>query len=102
MKTHSFISRCLLAVGAALLALTAYAPAASAQIGIRIGRPGYAVEYGEPPVCQYGYYDYEPYECAPYGYYGDGYFYNGIFLGVGPWGGYGYNHGWGGHRLDRK
>ena len=33
------------------------------------------------------------------GYYGPGYFYNGIFLGMGPWGGWGYSHGWGGHRF---
>jgi len=33
------------------------------------------------------------------GYYGPGYFYNGIFLGMGPWAGWGYGHGWGGHRF---
>jgi hypothetical protein len=51
------------------------------------------------PVCSYGYYDYAPYACAPYGFYGPGYFYNGIFLGMGPWAGWGYGHGWGGHRF---
>jgi hypothetical protein len=59
-----------------------------------------AVEFGVQPICPYGYYDYEPYECAPIGFYGPGYFYNGIFIGVGPWGGWGYNHGWGGHRFN--
>jgi hypothetical protein len=61
-------------------------PAARTQVSITIGGP--------PPVCTYGYYSYTPYACAPYGYYGPGYFYNGIFLGVGPWRHWGYTHGW--------
>ncbi len=76
---------------AALLAGMALAPAAQAQLVINIG--------GAPPSCAYGYYGYAPYACAPYGYYGPGYFYNGIFLGMGPWGGWGYSHGWGSHRF---
>lgn len=76
---------------AVLLAGLAMAPAARAQIVIGFGTP--------PPVCAYGYYEYPPYACAPYGFYGRGYFYNGIFLGVGPWAGWGYAHGWGGHRF---
>jgi len=75
----------------ALLAPLALAPRANAQIAISIGGP--------PPICSYGYYGYAPYSCAPVGYYGPGYFYNGIFLGMGPWAGWGYNHGWGGHRF---
>ena len=75
----------------ALLAPLALAPKANAQVAITIGGP--------PPVCSYGYYGYAPYSCAPVGYYGSGYFYNGIFLGMGPWAGWGYNHGWGGHRF---
>jgi hypothetical protein len=74
----------------ALLAGLAMAPAAQAQI---------VVDIGVQPVCSYGYYGYAPYACAPYGYYGPGYFYNGIFLGMGPWGGWGYSHGWGDHRF---
>ncbi len=66
------------------------APVAQAQVSIQIG---------VQPVCSYGYYDYAPYQCAPVGYYGSGYFYNGIFLGMGPWAGWGYGHGWGGHRF---
>lgn len=79
---------------AALFAGLALAPATQAQIslGINIGGP--------PPVCPYGYFEYPPYQCAPYGFYGPGYFYNGIFLGVGPWSNWGYNHGWGGHRFN--
>src|SRR5580698_8523052 len=74
----------------ALLAGLAMAPAAKAQV---------VVDLGVQPVCSYGYYGYAPYQCAPMGYYGPGYFYNGIFLGMGPWGGWGYSHGWGGHRF---
>ena len=78
---------------AALFAGLALAPAAHAQISVGIGFGG------PPPVCEYGYYEYAPYGCAPSGFYGPGYFYNGIFLGVGPWAGWGYGHGWGGHRF---
>jgi hypothetical protein len=72
------------------LAVAPVAPVAQGQVVINIG---------VPPVCPYGYYDYAPYACAPVGYYGPGYFYNGIFLGVGPWAGWGYAHGWGQHRF---
>ncbi len=51
------------------------APPAHAQI---------VVNLGVQPNCPYGYYDYAPYQCAPMGFYGSGYFYNGIFLGMGP------------------
>src|ERR1700677_1373590 len=74
----------------ALLAALALAPMAHAQVMVSIG---------VQPVCSYGYYDYAPYACSPYGFYGPGYFYNGIFLGMGPWGGWGYSHGWGSHRF---
>src|SRR5580693_3906825 len=75
----------------ALLAGLAMAPAAQAQVYVSVGIQ---------PVCQYGYYDYAPYSCSPYGYYGPGYFYNGIFVGMGPWSGWGYGHGWGAHRFS--
>jgi hypothetical protein len=42
------------------------------------------------PYCDYGYYAYYPYACAPYGYYGDDWFVGGLFIGAGPWG-----YGWG-------
>jgi hypothetical protein len=74
----------------ALLDGLALAPAAQAQV---------VIDIGVQPSCAYGYYGYSPYACAPYGYYGPGYFYNGIFLGMGPWGGWGYSHGWGSHRF---
>ena len=50
-----------------------------AQVSVGIG-----VAAG-PPACSYGYYNYYPYACAPYGYYGPSYFVNGIFIGAGPW-----------------
>jgi hypothetical protein len=62
-----------------------------------------SVQIGPPPVCPYGYFDYAPYECAPYGYYGPEWFPNGVFLGAGPW--YrGREHFWGhvNRRYDRR
>jgi hypothetical protein len=73
----------------AMLASLALVPAVQAQVVISI-----------QPTCSYGYYDYAPYACAPAGFYGPGYFYNGIFLGMGPWAGWGYSHGWGHHRFS--
>jgi hypothetical protein len=39
----------------------------------------------DEPVCPYGYYDFAPYACAPYGYYGPEWFVGGLFIGTGPW-----------------
>src|SRR6202521_75615 len=50
--------------------------------GVGIGAPAY---YGPAPVCTYGYYDYYPYACAPYGFYGPDWFSGGVFIGAGPW-----------------
>jgi hypothetical protein len=44
-----------------------------------------SVSIGPAPVCPYGYFDYAPYSCAPYGYYGPDWFVGGIFIGAGPW-----------------
>ena len=44
-----------------------------------------SVDVGIAPECPYGYYDYAPYACAPYGYYGPEWFTGGIFIGAGPW-----------------
>jgi len=91
LRTHRFAVRSLLLVGATtLLASVVLVPTVSAQVVISL----------TPPVCSYGYYEYAPYACAPSGFYGPGYFFNGIFLGVGPWASWGYNHGWGGHRFS--
>src|SRR5271170_6009859 len=71
------------------------APYAHAQrIGVAIGvGPGYV---GPAPVCSYGYYNYYPYACAPYGFYGPSWFSGGIFIGAGPWF-HGYRGGFYGH-----
>ena len=44
-----------------------------------------AINIGVPPTCPYGYFDYAPYNCAPYGYYGPEWFSGGVFIGAGPW-----------------
>src|SRR5580698_9639085 len=82
----------VLGLGLGLLAT----PSANAQVSVGVGvGPAYGgyEAYGAPPACTYGYYPYAPYSCAPYGYYGPDYFYNGIFIGVGPWFGWGWGHG---------
>src|ERR1700735_5470768 len=43
------------------------------------------VNIGAAPICPYGYFDYAPYDCAPYGYYGPDWFVGGVFIGAGPW-----------------
>lgn len=84
--------KALIFSAALLIGSLAIAPSAKAQVSV-------GINLGAPPVCQWGYYNYAPYACAPYGFYGPGYFYNGIFLGVGPWANWGYAHGWGAHRF---
>jgi hypothetical protein len=44
-----------------------------------------SIDIGVAPVCPYGYFDYAPYDCAPYGYYGPDWFVGGVFIGAGPW-----------------
>ena len=58
-----------------LLAAGSVAPA---QISVGVG-------IGVAPICPYGYFDYAPYDCAPYGYYGPDWFDGGLFIGAGPW-----------------
>lgn len=58
------------------VALLCCAPTESAQVSINVG---------VAPVCPYGYFDYAPYDCAPYGYYGPDWFVGGVFIGAGPW-----------------
>ncbi len=60
----------------AAMAIGAGAPKAAAQISVSVGIA---------PACPYGYYDYAPYHCAPYGYYGPEWFRGRTFIGVGPW-----------------
>ena len=61
------------------------------------------VGVGAPPGCPYGYYDYAPYNCSPYGYYGPDWFNGGLFIGAGPWfhGGRGF-YGHVDHRYDPR
>jgi hypothetical protein len=67
---------CALALAVVAAGFTATAPRSEAQVAIGIGAA---------PVCPYGYYDYAPYACAPYGYYGPEWFSGGVFIGAGPW-----------------
>src|SRR3954470_11504963 len=102
-----------LALLTALMVPAAYSQAqVSVGIGFGVG-PGYV---SGPPACVYGYYDYYPYACAPYGYYGTDWFVNGVFIGAGPWYHWGhpagfwnrgyYGRGWGhegwGHAYARS
>src|SRR5260370_38732561 len=64
------------ALVALFAALTSIPSSAPAQVSLNIGAE---------PACPYGYYDYAPYDCAPYGYYGPEWFNGGAFIGVGPW-----------------
>ena len=47
---------------------------ASLTVSVDIGVPQFA----------YGYYDFAPYNCAPYGYYGPDWLVGGVFIGAGP------------------
>jgi hypothetical protein len=79
-----------LAFSALAIALVSGAPTAKPQVSISIGAA---------PVCPYGYFDYEPYSCAPYGYYGPDWFVGGVFVGAGPW--FHGRHGFYGHVDNR-
>ena len=64
------------AFSALAVALLSAPSAGPAQVG---------VDVGVAPICPYGYFDYPPYDCAPYGYYGPDWFEGGFFIGAGPW-----------------
>src|ERR1700743_210844 len=72
------------------VALVSSVSVAPAQVSINIG---------PAPVCPYGYFDYAPYDCAPYGYYGPDWFTGGIFIWAGPW--FHCPHGFYGHVDNR-
>src|SRR5260370_32776793 len=65
-----------LALSTLIAALLSIPSSAAPQVSINIGAEA---------VCPYGYYDYKPYSCAPYGYYGPEWFNGGVFIGSGPW-----------------
>src|SRR3984957_3631359 len=68
-----------------LKAFAFLAVAAALSTGLSSAPAQVAVSIGAAPVCPYGYYDFEPYNCAPYGYYGPDWFVGGLFIGDGPW-----------------
>jgi hypothetical protein len=78
----------------AMLLIVPFAATAHSQVavGIGVGPAVVAAPYAYgPPACDWGYYAYYPYSCAPYGYYGPTWFAGGVFIGAGPW----YHYGWG-------
>jgi len=85
---HIFKSLGLLTLAAGFL--FASSPKTPAQIAVGIGIA---------PDCPYGYFDYAPYDCAPYGYYGPDWFDGGLFIGAGPW--FHGRHGFYGHVDNR-
>jgi hypothetical protein len=90
MSHWKSIARALLFAILPVVFIAAAPAAAHAQVSIQIG---------PEPVCPYGYFDYAPYACAPYGYYGPDWFVGGVFYGAGPW--YHGPHGWYGHVDNR-
>ena len=80
----------LVGFSALVVALASSVSVAPAQVSVNIG---------VAPVCPYGYFDYAPYNCAPYGFYGPDWFTGGIFIGAGPW--YHGHPGWYGHVDNR-
>ena len=72
-------------LSAAAVALFALAPIHASSAAPAPTPAQVAVGIGIAPVCPYGYFDYAPYSCAPYGYYGPDWFAGGIFIGAGPW-----------------
>ncbi len=66
----------ILRIGAFSTALLAGTCVTPAQVVVGIGAE---------PGCPYGYFDYAPYTCSPYGYYGPDWFNGGLFIGAGPW-----------------
>ncbi|MFZ0635901.1 MAG: hypothetical protein WA755_07030 [Candidatus Acidiferrales bacterium] len=68
--------KCLALAAVAGIFFMVAPPKTEAQISVNIG---------VAPECPYGYYDYAPYACTPYGYYGAEWFSGGVFIGAGPW-----------------
>ena len=78
MKSFKYIGLAALAGLLMAFGMTVTAPRTQAQVSV-------GVDVGVAPDCPYGYYDYAPYACAPYGYYGPEWFSSGVFVGAGPW-----------------
>jgi hypothetical protein len=77
MTSWKALAFSFVAAAALLITPAAVAPA-HAQVAV-------GINLGPAPICPYGYFDYAPYDCAPYGYYGPDWFVGGLFLGAGPW-----------------
>lgn len=73
-----------MSIGSKMLAAAALAAAILGGSSPRIPAQ-VVVGVGAAPDCPYGYFDYPPYNCAPYGYYGPDWFVGGVFVGAGPW-----------------
>jgi hypothetical protein len=86
MRVSKLVASIALAAGTFVVT----GPRAPAQISVNIG---------SEPGCPYGYYDYAPYSCSPYGYYGPDWFNGGLFIGAGPW--FHGSHGFYGHVDNR-
>ncbi len=82
-----------------LKALAFFALAATMLSGFSGAPAQVSISIGAAPICPYGYYDFSPYNCSPYGYYGPDWFVGGIFIGAGPW--YHGPHGFYGHVDNR-
>jgi len=74
------------------ISFTVTVPKVNAQVSV-------GVNIGVAPACPYGYYDYAPYSCSPYGYYGPEWFSGGVFIGAGSW--YGGSPNFRGHVNNR-
>src|SRR5258708_33677418 len=80
IDASGFAGGCIMRSLKYLVLLAALAlPATYSQAQVSIG-----VQFGAPPVFEYGYYDYSPYACAPYGYCGPEWFADGYFICAGP------------------
>jgi hypothetical protein len=75
----------VLATSVKVLALSVFAIALLSTPSVVPAHAQVTVGIGVAPVCPYGYFDYAPYDCAPYGYYGPDWFTGGVFIGAGPW-----------------
>ena len=89
------------AVAVAAIGIAGITKKAAAQVNISIGVGVAPVAVA--PVCPYGYFNYAPYSCAPFGYYGPQWFTGGAFIGTGPWfhGSEGFN-GYVDHHFDPR
>lgn len=67
------------------IAMTAQKATAQVSVNIGTGDPVPAAPVEVAPACPYGYFNYAPYSCAPFGYYGQQWFVGAVFIGAGPW-----------------